>query len=569
MQNKRWKLRPAIEPQEQIVERSRKYGIPPLVASILSKRGISNLDEYIIPELNKLYDPFLMKDMEQAVKRIVSAIQNKETVYVYGDYDVDGITSTAILTHFLRSQGVPALYYIPDRLQEGYGVNCNAVEEIAAKGATLLITVDCGISSVKEVEKAKAIGLDVIITDHHECKEELPDAVAVLNPKRPDCNYPFKQLAGVGVVFKLLQALFMELKIHMQTLFDAYLDITAIGTVADVMPLMSENRMILKNGLERLTYTENKGLRALIQQAGVGANPITAGTIGFVLAPRINAAGRVGDPKCAVELLLSEVDKTAEEYALFLDESNRSRQNAEQDIFKEALAMLESDSRLKEESVLVLAHEGWHHGIIGIVASKITERFHKPCILISLDETTGKGSGRSIKNFNLFAALTECQAHLIKFGGHELAAGLTVAREQIELFRQKINAYAKEVLQPEDYIPEIVIDAELPISYLNLNTIDKISVMAPYGMGNASPVFVCRNLRVTGMRLLSGGKHIKLTLSDGRCTVNAIGFSMGELGKTISIRDMVDIVFTLDSNVYHGERQAQILLKDVRLASAT
>ena len=440
MQNKRWKLRPAIEPQEQIVERSRKYGIPPLVASILSKRGISNLDEYITPELDKLYDPFLMKDMERAVKRIVSAIQNKETVYVYGDYDVDGITSTAILTHFLLSQGVSALYYIPDRLQEGYGVNCNAVEEIAAKGATLLITVDCGISSVKEVEKAKAIGLDVIITDHHECKDELPDAVAVLNPKRPDCNYPFKQLAGVGVVFKLLQALFMELKIHMQTLFDAYLDITAIGTVADVMPLMSENRMILKNGLERLTYTENKGLRALIQQAGVGANPITAGTIGFVLAPRINAAGRVGDPKCAVDLLLSEVDKTAEEYALFLDESNRSRQNAEQDIFKEALAMLESDSRLKEESVLVLAHEGWHHGIIGIVASKITERFHKPCILISLDETTGKGSGRSIKNFNLFAALTECQAHLIKFGGHELAAGLTVAREQIELCRHKVNA---------------------------------------------------------------------------------------------------------------------------------
>ncbi|MGN1058805.1 MAG: DHH family phosphoesterase, partial [Clostridia bacterium] len=365
-------------------------------------------------------------------------------------------------------------------------------------------------------------------------------------------------------VFKLLQALAAELKIHMQSVFDEYLDIAALGTIADVMPLTGENRILVKNGLNRMAYTENRGLRALIRQAEIDPRHITTGTVGFTLAPRINAAGRVGDPKCAVSLLLAEEDKEAEECARRLNEANRERQVTEQHIFEEAIAMLTGDKSFAADKVLVLAKSGWHHGIIGIVASKITERFHKPCILISLDQDMGKGSGRSIRHFNLFAALSACEEHLVKFGGHELAAGLTVCSDRVEAFRRAINAYAASVMQPEDAVPEIIIDAELPLSYMNLNTVDKFSVMAPYGMGNASPVFVCRGLRVTGMRLLSEGKHIRLNLSDGHCAAGAIGFSMGELAEELHPNDRVDIVFNLESNLYRGERQVQILLKDLR-----
>ncbi len=566
MQNKKWRLRGLSAESEQIMNLSQKHGIPPMVASILLKRGLESFDEFISPDLSKLHDPFLMKDMDKAVLRVLKAIENGETIAVYGDYDVDGITSTAVLTKFLRTQGAKnVIYYIPDRFQEGYGVNMDAIRCLASQGVKLLITVDCGITALQEVSHAQCLGVDVIITDHHECKESLPEAVAVLNPKRPDCDYPFKKLAGIGVVFKLLEAITLEMKFHIKALYDEYLDIVALGTIADVMPLIGENRIIVKNGLEQIVYTANKGLRALLKQADVDPHHITTGTVGYTLAPRINAAGRVGSPQMAVELLLSEEDKVAEEYAIKLDEENRKRQDMEQTIYDEAMTILREGEGFKEDSVLVLAKSGWHHGIIGIVASKITERFNKPCILISLDNGIGKGSGRSIKSFNLFAALSACEEQLIKFGGHELAAGLTVSEEQLKGFRRSINDYAKMHLTDEDFIPEIIVDAELPVAYMNLNTVEKFSVMAPYGMGNPAPMFFCRGLTVTSIRSLSEGKHVRLTLSDGRYVITAMGFSMGTLSEQLKLNDQVDIAFQLDFNIYRGEKRVQILLKDLRV----
>ncbi|MBQ4517820.1 MAG: single-stranded-DNA-specific exonuclease RecJ [Clostridia bacterium] len=566
MQNKRWKMRSGQNCAEQVKQLSEMYGIPPLVTSILLKRDVESFDEFINPNVDKLCNPFFMKDMSKATKRIAEALANKETIAVYGDYDVDGITSTAILTHFLRSHGGDVLYYIPDRLGEGYGMNVHAVEKLAKRGVSLIITVDCGITAVEEVEHAKSLGIDVIVTDHHECKDNVPHSIAVLNPKQADCEYPFKKLAGIGVVFKLLQALTEELKFHMQALYDEYLDIVALGTIADVMPLTGENRIIVKNGLKQISYTSNRGIRALIKQSEIDSAHITTGTVGYVLAPRINAAGRIGAPESAVELLLAKDDSAADKYAQLLNNENRQRQEIEQRIFEDAQAMLGDYQNLDDESVLVLAKEGWHHGIIGIVASKITERLNKPCILISLENGLGKGSGRSIKNFNLFAALSHCSEYLVKFGGHELAAGLTVTEENLESFRQAINQFAKDTLTEDDYISEITIDAELPIDYLNLNTVEKFSIMAPYGMGNPSPVFLCKNLAVTAIRTLSEGKHLRLNLSDGRYAVSAIGFSMGELAAKLKVYDTVDIVFNLDVNTYRGERKIQILLKDLRFS---
>ncbi|MBE7048627.1 MAG: single-stranded-DNA-specific exonuclease RecJ [Ruminococcaceae bacterium] len=567
MQNKKWKFRVAVSRQEEVLRVSRVYSIPPIVATILLKRGIENLDEFLIPTVDKLHDPFLMRDMDKAVTRIVQAISQGERIVVYGDYDVDGITSTAIITRFLRARGAEVVYHIPDRLQEGYGVNIQALDKLSAEGATLMITVDCGITAVGEVAHAKELGMDVIVTDHHECKDELPDAVAVINPKRPDCSYPFKQLAGVGVAFKLLQALSVSMRIHNRVLLEEYLDITAIGTVADVMPLVGENRILAKNGLEQIAYTGNKGICALARRAELDLRHITASTIGFMLAPRINAAGRVGDPKCAVELLLADTEKAADAYAEQLDNINRFRQTEEHRIFEEAMTMLTEDPSYAEDSVLVLSKKGWQHGIIGIVASKITERFYKPCILISLDGEDGKGSGRSIKQFNLFVALSACDHELVKFGGHELAAGLTVEADKIPSFRRAINAYAKSVLDQVDCVPEITIDAELPLAYMNLHTVDKLSIMEPYGMENGSPIFICQKLCVVGIRSLSEGRHVRLQLSDGVYFINAIGFSMGDLAEKVHLHDYIDIVFTLDTNIYRGERQIQVILKDVKPSS--
>ncbi len=480
MQKKKWKPRSVLQCGDDIMTLSRTYDIPPLLAVILSRRGMNDYRDFLSPDMSALHDPYAMRDMKSAVERIMAALQRDEQIAVYGDYDVDGVTSTASLVRFLRSHGGHVLYYIPERQKEGYGVHNSAIDRLAAEGVTLLITVDCGITAVEETEYARQHGMDVIVTDHHECQQALPKAVAVLNPKRPDCDYPFKMLAGVGVVFKLMQAVSSCLGENESTFFEDYAELAAVGTIADVMPLLGENRILVRYGLEHMKHSSNYGLCALMEQAGLDAAHITAGSVSFGLAPRINAAGRVGDPADAVAMFLSRTMPEAASYAAVLDAENRARQQEEQAILDEALAILAERREYDNEPVLVLAAHGWHHGIIGIVASKITERFYKPCILISQEDGVGKGSGRSISGFNLFEALSACAPYLLKFGGHELAVGLTLQADRVEAFRAAINEYAASVLNPEDCVPEIWVDAELPVEYMNLGTVNRLSVMAPY-----------------------------------------------------------------------------------------
>jgi len=569
MKNKKWILMYKEHRSEDILKISKEYNIPPVIATILLNRGVENIAQFIHPTEDALIDPFLMLGMQKATERIIEAIKNNEKIAIYGDYDVDGITSTAIMVKFLRSHKADVAYYIPDRLEEGYGINMSAIDKIAETGVTLLITVDCGITAVKEIEYAKEKGIDTIITDHHECKDEIPDAYCLINPKQPACQYPFKKLAGVGVAFKLLQALTLEMHFHMRELIDEYADLVAIGTVADVMPLVGENRIIVKKGLELLAYTMNKGIRALAEIADINLAGVQTGTIGFSIAPRINAAGRMGDPRCAVELLLATDDMSARKYAEQLDRENRERQETEINILEDAINMIENDLSIQDDYVIVLAHKNWHHGIIGIVASKISERFHKPCILISTDEKMGKGSGRSIRSFNLFKALEHCQDTLHKFGGHDLAAGLSILPEKIEQFRKTINDYAKSTLSDEDFTPLLFLDSELPAQYINMNTAERLSILEPYGMGNASPLFFAKNLTVMQVRPLSEGKHIKLILRSDTYSIDAVGFNMGELQTTIKCNDVVDIAFNLDTNVYKGMQQLQVLLKDVKPSEIT
>jgi len=550
---------------EEIKRISETFKIAPVIATILLNRGITEPDTFITPSENSLLDPFLMLGMEKGTERILKAISDGEKIAIYGDYDVDGITSTAIMVKFLQSHKADVIYYIPDRHEEGYGINMDAIDKIHAQGVSLLITVDCGITAVKEIAYAKELGIDTIITDHHECKEETPDAYCLINPKQPGCQYPFKRLAGVGVAFKLLQALTLKMHFHMRELIDEYIDLVAIGTIADVMPLVGENRIIVKRGLELLKYTSNRGIRALSDIAEINLSDVQTGTIGFMLAPRINAAGRMGDPRCAVELLLSKDDMSAKRYAEILNDKNRERQEIEISILEDALNMIDDNPSYKSDFVIVLEHEGWHHGIIGIVASKISERFNKPCILISTGDGNGKGSGRSIRNFNLFKAL-ENSAHLMqKFGGHDLAAGLSIKQENIERFRKEINEYAKEHLTEDDFIPILYVDSELPAPYINMSSAEKLSILEPYGMGNACPIFYAKDLSVSQIRPLSEGKHIKIILSSGDNIIETVGFNMGELIELISVDDKIDIAFNIDINIYRGARQLQVLLKDVKI----
>ena len=565
MKKKKWIFMHKEHSAEDVKNLSENYGVAPLIATILLNRGITEPDNFITPSEEALLDPFLMLGMEKATERILKAINDGEKIAIYGDYDVDGITSTAIMVKFLRSHNADVIYYIPDRHEEGYGINMDAIDKIHAAGVTLLVTVDCGITAVKEIAYAKELGIETIITDHHECKEETPDAFCLLNPKQPDCQYPFKRLAGVGVAFKLLQALTIKMHFHMRELIDEYIDFVAIGTIADVMPLVGENRIIVKRGLELLKYTVNRGIRALADVAEINLSDVQTGTIGFMLAPRINAAGRMGDPRCAVELLLAKDEMTAKRYAQILNDKNCERQETEIKILEDALNIIETTPSIKDDFVIVLSHEGWHHGIIGIVASKISERFNKPCILISTDEENGKGSGRSIRTFNLFKAL-ENSSHLMqKFGGHDLAAGLSIKPENIDEFRKEINAYAKNLLTEDDFMPILYVDSELPPPYINMNTAEKLSILEPYGMGNACPLFYAKDLTISQIRPLSDGKHIKLILTSDQYSVESVGFNMGELLDILKVDDIIDIAFSIDINIYRGARQLQVLLKDIKI----
>lgn len=551
---------------------SKAYNIPPVIATILFNRGIKDGDSarlFMQKPLSGVHNPFLLPDMDKAAERIADAIKNGEKIVVYGDYDVDGITSTVLLYSFLKSEGADVDYYIPDRANEGYGINIMAINRIARGGAKLMITVDCGITSVGEVEFARTQKLDVIISDHHACKEELPRAVAVVNPKREDSEYPFPQLAGVGVAFKIALAVGVKLGRNTKDVFMKYVELAAIGTIADVVSVVDENRIIIEHGLSVMREGGNYGVQALLNVSGVVSKPIDSGTVAFGIAPRINAAGRIGSAESAVKLLLSKTPEEAAEYAAFLDSENRERQKTELEVFNEAMDKVMKDPSFDKKQVIVLAGEGWHHGVIGIVASRICERFYKPCILISHENGVGKGSGRSIPGFNLFEALSATEEHLTTFGGHSAAAGLGINTDKIDDFTAAINKYAQGVLTNEDMIPKIDIDCRVKPETVSLGFVHALKKLEPFGTDNAKPVFSLLGVKISNIDTVGiDKKHLRMRVDTGSGVINVIGFSMAEYASFFKNGDLVDIAFSADTNTYQGTESVQLLLKDIKKHSS-
>ncbi len=534
-----------------------------LLAAVLASRGWTNpeaLRKFLYPQISNFHSPLLLKDMQKAVDRICREIDKGGRIIVYGDYDVDGVTSTSLLFDFLRGLGAQVEYYIPDRFEEGYGLNMNTAKVLCDCSPSLIVTVDNGISAVEEIKYINSRGIDVIITDHHECRDILPLAYAVINPKQPDCSYPFKFLAGVGVVFKLVQALSAAVEGQDSQAF-RYLDLVCIGTIADIVPLTDENRILVKYGLEALAQTRNPGLKVLCHVAGV--EDINTWAVGYMLSPRLNAAGRLGDAGRAVELLTAGGDKNVFEIAEELDRENRNRQDIEAQLLEQVTEKIEEEG-LDKNDILVIDGDNWHHGVIGIAASRITERYNKPCILIAFEGDTGKGSGRSVEGFNLFEALTGCSHLLDKFGGHELAGGLTIRRECLAEFKNQINRMAG-LLKARAHMADIIrIDARATCSLLTLESVSELKLLEPYGPGNPRPLFCMEKLRISSMRAVGGGKHLKMVLDERGTKVDAIGFRMGEMIEKLKGLDLLDIICTPEINRYAGRTTVQLNLREIR-----
>ena len=548
---------------EKVEELVKKRHITNLLASILVNRGIidgEKINVFLNPTRKDFYNPFLMPDMEIAVKRIVKAIENKEKIMIYGDYDADGITSITVLKKYLNEIGLKTGEYIPNRLNEGYGLNKDAISKIYNDGYKLMITVDCGISGLEEVDYANSLGMEIIITDHHEPAEKLPEAIAVIDAKRKDNKYPFNQLAGVGVVFKLIQAISTELKLEEKE-YLKYLDLVCIGTISDIVPLVDENRVIAKLGFKLIEKTKNIGLKTLLNIADL--KKIDSNAISFGVAPRINACGRMGFQEEALQLFLTEDSEKATTIAKRLVQFNQERQAKEKQIFEEVIEKIEKDD--KDKKCIVLAEENWHHGVIGIVASKITEIYYKPSILICLEGDKGKGSGRSVPGFDLYTALTKCSDYIEKFGGHSMAIGITIKKENFEKLKEAIEKYAQES-NISDIMPIINIDKEINLKNINIEEVKSLELLEPFGEGNKMPLFLLRNLKIDSIRALSGGKHLKLTLKQDNNIVDAIGFNMGDLSKEYLLGDKVDVVGTIEINSFGNKENIQINLKDIRKA---
>lgn len=564
MLQKNWLLKEFDK--NKVVELSKGLHISPLVSIILFNRGIrtaEEITEFLNCDLKNLHDPYMLKDMDKAVERIYLAKERNEKITIYGDYDVDGITSIAILYKHLTSMGFDVDYYVPDRMQEGYGVNRDALDKIKQNGTKVLVTVDTGITAVDETEYAREIGMDIIVTDHHECKESIPNAYAAVDPKRKDCTYPFKNLAGVGVAFKLIQAL--DKNASVSELMNRYADLVCLGTVADISPLIDENRIMVTEGLKRFRTTENIGLKALLDVSVNNGKAINTSTIGYIIAPRINASGRLGCASRSVEMFLTDDENRAYELANSLCEENTIRQQTEQQMFAEALEYIEQNPEIKNDNVLIIPHKNWHHGIVGIVSSKITEKFYKPSILFAIDGDEAKGSGRSISGYNLFEALENCSGLLEKFGGHELAAGLSIKTENIESFRREINKFAEQKLGEDKPIPTVSIDAVIKPAYITLETVEDINRLQPFGVENPTPVFAVRNIKIHKISTMSEKKHLRMTLLKDGKFLDAVGFGMGEYFNFLKEGDFVEVAFGLDINDYKGYRNVQLILKDIRL----
>lgn len=556
---KKWQIYDTDE--DKLNELVTKYDINELLATILVNRDIvdeQKLEIFLNPTRNNFHDPFLMPDMEKAVERIIKAINNKEKVIIYGDYDADGITSITVLKKFLEDVGLNADYYIPNRLNEGYGLNNNAIQKIVENNYELMITVDCGISGIEEINYANSLGLETIVTDHHEVGDDIPNAIAVVDAKRKDNKYPCRDLAGVGVVFKLIQAISKKLELKEEE-YLKYLDIVCVGTISDIVPLVDENRVITKLGLMLVKQTKNIGLKSLIVSSGY--KKIDSTTISFGIAPRINACGRMGHAEEALKLFLSKNINEVKDLTKILNEYNVERQSTEKRIYEEALNQIQKN-HLEEKDAIIVAGENWHHGVIGIVSSKITELYFKPSILLCYEDDIAKGSGRSIPGFDLHDALMKCQDTIEKFGGHSMAIGITIKRENFQKFCYEFEEVAKDS-NLKDIFPMIQIDAEFELKDINKDMVKSLEQLEPFGEGNKTPIFVFRNVKIDSIRALSEGKHLKLTLKDGNIVVDAIGFNLGHLAEEYRIGDRIDVVGILEISTFNGLESIQINLKDV------
>ena len=567
MQEKIWEYRDKQLKTEDIYTFATQHKLPYEMAVLLLLRGIcdnSKITSYISKTLDGVHNPFLFNDMDIACDRIIHAIKEKEKITVYGDYDVDGVTSTTVLTDFLSSVGADVDYYIPDRFSEGYGLNILAINRIARKGSKLLITVDCGIASIGEIEFAKTQKLDVIVTDHHSCKAELPRAVAVINPKRLDSTYPFSGLAGVGVAFKLILALAKKLNLNTKEVFFKYADLVAIGTIADIVPLLDENRIIADKGISAIQNTNNPGIKALLEVSGCSDREINSSLIAFSLAPRINAAGRMEKASLSVDLFKAKNYGDALNIAEHLVQLNSYRQQTERKIYDEASALAE-----KQENplVYVLKAKGWHHGVIGIVASKLVDKLSKPCILLSEEDGKCKGSGRSIEGFNLFDALSDSEDILTAFGGHAQAAGLSISSENVDEFTKKINNYAKGIITDEMLIPRLIIDCEITPSHITLDWAKALNKLEPFGCDNELPVFALLGVKILSANTMGAeNQHLFMRVQKENLSFSAVGFGMGDYAGRIMRGDSADIAFTMNINKYNGTESVQLLLKDIKIS---
>lgn len=545
----------------------KKFDTGMIVATILNDMHFKDdkeIEKFLKPKRTDFYKPFFMPDMEKAVSRITKALKNNENITIFGDYDADGITSTTILKRFFHDINKECNVYIPNRLNEGYGLNKNAIKKLSEDGTNLIITVDCGITAIEETKYAKELGIDIVITDHHEPGEEIPDAEAVVDCKRKDNKYPFRELAGCGVAFKLTQALCKNLDLNENQALK-YLDIACVGTISDVVPLVDENRVIVKLGMLLLKQTKNLGLKQIINNAHF--KEFNSMSVAFGITPRINACGRLGHQGEALELFTTDNQEKATELAKKMDEYNIQRQLEEKRIYDEAITLLQEEAQTNGiTNCIVLGHENWNPGVIGIVSSRITEKFYKPSILVCFDKDIAKGSGRSIEGFDLHKALMECDKYLTNYGGHSLAAGLSLNTKDFEKFKNMINEYAEKNIKDEDLIPTINIDLKLEDSQLNIEDVEELKLLEPFGQSNEEPIFMITNLKVVSIKTLSEGKHLKLFLKNQNY-LDAIGFNLGERANELKIGDTIDIVGNLNINEFNNTKKVQMLLKDFKITN--
>jgi len=546
---------------------SKELNVSPILARLLINRGTKealSARRFLKADLKDLRDPYIFQDMEKAVDKILKVINNNERILIYGDYDVDGLTSVALLFSILKEFTTNLYYYIPNRFQEGYGLNEEAIDIAFKNNFKLIITVDCGISSICEIEKANNYGIDVIVIDHHQPQKDIPSAIAIINPKC-DTNYPFKELAGVGVSFKVAQALYLKLGKNQDDLQNL-LDYVALGSIADSVPFIDENRILIKHGIKMLNQTKKEGLKALIMGSGVNYGNLGTKEVNFSLAPRINAAGRLGDSKLALELLLTDSESKAEYLSQKLNEINKCRKEIGDNILKEARKLASVQVKEEDNKVLVLASENWNQGVIGIIASRLADEFNRPAIVISKKDEIAKGSGRSIDGFHLYNVLELCQDILINFGGHKLAAGITIKSNKIPEFKSRINEISQNFIKEDDLSSELKIDARISLGNINFGLVKDINILEPFGIGNPQPVFCSYKNTISNWKLVGEkGQHLKLRIKEENRTLEGIGFKLSRLGNQIfSENKVVDLAFNIELNKWNGMENVQLNIKDIK-----